>query len=101
MKHDTKLMLTAVGFMGALGAFVFWGVKRAHAAPVQPQAPQPQPQPTPFAVPKAPTPEVHVSPNAATPADIPPEQWTQEQASEVTAYQGNEARDAIGKAFGF
>ena len=100
MKHDTKLMLTAVGFAGALGDFVFWGVKRAHAAPAQPQAPQPQP--TPFAVPKAPIPEIHVSPNAApATADIPPEQWTQEQASEVTAYQGNEARETIGKVFGF
>lgn len=106
MKHDTKLMLTAVGFMGALGAFVFWGVKRAHAAPAQPQ-PQAPPAvaPVPFAVPQAPKQEVHVSPDMSTdpasPYGIPPEQWSQEQAAVVTTDKGNEARDAVGKVFGF
>lgn len=100
MKHDTKLMLTAVGCMGALGALAFWGVKRAQAAKPPASQPQAVPAAVPFAVPQA-KPEVQVSPGPAAAADVPPEQWTQEQASEVTAYQGNEARDTIGKVFGF
>lgn len=104
MKHDTKLMITAVGFFGALGALAYWGVKRAQAA--TPPAQQPQPQAIPaaaaaLAVPVAPAREVQVSPGPAAPADVPPEQWTQQDASDVTAYQGNEARDAVGKVFGF
>lgn len=104
MKHDAKLMITAVGFFGALGALAYWGVKRAHAATPPVQQPQPQAIPAAaaaFTVPAAPAREVQVSPGPAALADTPPEQWTQQEASDVNAYQGNEARDAIGKVFGF
>lgn len=102
MNKNAKIILGGVGALGAIAGGLFLMSRKGTPAVAATPVPQPiPPQATPKPIPQAmPVPEVQVSPGVS-PYDIPPEQWTQEQAAEVTTDKGNEARDAVGKLFGF
>lgn len=102
MKPGNKALIGVGAALAALGGVVFLVKKKETTAPQPAPAaaaavsiPSAQPAARP-----APVPEEHISP-AQSYQDTPPEQWTQEQASQATSDSGNAARDALGKMFGF
>ena len=100
MNQDNLKLLGIGGALAAIGGLFWWKKKQEAPKPVA-AAPAPVPQPIPQAAPQVQRmPEVQVSPGPSY-QDVPPEQWTQEQASEANADAGNQARDALGKVFGF
>lgn len=101
MNKDNMTLLGLGGALAAIGGLFWW--KKKQEAP-KPVAAAPTPQVMPQTAQAQRMPEVQVSPGPAqAPSyqDTPPEDWTQEQASQATSDAGNQARDALGKAFGF
>lgn len=101
MNKDNMTLLGIGGALAAIGGLFWWKKKQA-------------PKPAAAASYPAATPQVQRSPaiemgpvnpgpiqDTASYQDTPPEQWTQEQASQATSDAGNQARDAVGKVFGF
>lgn len=101
MNKNAKIILGGMGALGAIAGGLFLFTRKGSPA-VVPATIAPTPQPAPIAAAPIPVPEIHVSPSVeASPYETPPEQWTQEQAAQVTNDKGNEARNAVGKLFGF